>query len=138
MEHFGPFEDAMSSRSTNLFHTRVSSLLNLGRLTPQQLLLDVIELDLPLSSKEGFVRQLLGWRELMHHVHEVTDGFRKLPVSPQSNDSKDSAVSPSFLESDQPLAPAYWGTSSGLRCLDQVVSDVWREGVIVRLLHVTV
>jgi deoxyribodipyrimidine photolyase-related protein len=127
LEHFGPFEDAMSSRATNLFHTRVSSLLNLGRLTPQQLLLDVLALDIGLSSKEGFVRQLLGWREFMHHVHEVTDGFRKLSGFPQSSEGKDS-VSPSFLKSDQPLPPAYWGTSSGLQCLDQVVSDVWREG----------
>jgi len=132
MEHFGPYEDAMSSQSTNLFHTRVSSLLNLSRLTPQQLLEGVLSLEIPLSSKEGFVRQVLGWREFMRHVHEVTDGFRDLSrrhgKSLTEKEVSGDLVCPSFLGSDRALFPAYWGEESGLHCLDRVVSDVWREG----------
>lgn len=76
MEHFGPYEDAISKSARTLFHTRVSPLVNLHRLRPKTLLDDVVALDIPINSKEGFVRQLLGWREFVHHVHERTDGFR--------------------------------------------------------------
>jgi len=76
---FGPFEDAMSTISRGLFHTRISPLLNLLRLPPARVVADVAAMKtLPLSSKEGFIRQVLGWREYMRHVHEATDGFRRI------------------------------------------------------------
>jgi len=57
LPNFGPFEDAMSSRSTNLFHTGIAPLLNLQRLSAHRVVSDVLAMDLPLPSKEGFVRQ---------------------------------------------------------------------------------
>ncbi|MFO7601216.1 MAG: cryptochrome/photolyase family protein, partial [Candidatus Desulfacyla sp.] len=75
LHRFGPYEDAMSLQSKGLFHTRISSLVNLHRLLPSRVLADVAALDIPLSSKEGFVRQVLGWREFVRHVHLTTDGF---------------------------------------------------------------
>jgi len=114
MEHFGPFEDAMSTKSTNLFHTRVSPLLNMHRLLPQRVVDDVVAAELPLNSKEGFVRQVLGWREFVRHVHETTDGFRSLDQN--------------VLRGEMDLPPAFWGGKpSGLGCLDRVVEDVWEE-----------
>ncbi len=118
--HFGPFEDAMSREARRLFHTSVSVLVNLSRLLPGRLVTEVAESTaLPLPTREGFVRQILGWREFMHHVHVATDGFRDLaewnarrPPSPP----------------EVPLPPAYWGKPSGLRCLDDVVTAVWDEG----------
>ena len=77
LPEFGPYEDAMSTRSSNLFHTRLSPLLNLHRLLPSVILKDVLQTSLPLASKEGFVRQLIGWREFVYHIHEHTDGFRR-------------------------------------------------------------
>ncbi len=119
---FGPYEDAMSTRSTGLFHTRLSPLINLHRLLPRRVISDVLAADLPLPSREGFVRQILGWREFVRHVHRETDGFRQVPglASP--------TASPSALGAERPLPPAYWGAPSGLSCLDHVVADVWREG----------
>ncbi len=76
---FGPYEDAMSRSSSGLFHTRISALLNLHRLLPRRVLADALAAPIPLASKEGFVRQILGWRELVRHVHRETDGFRELP-----------------------------------------------------------
>lgn len=119
LPHFGPFEDAMSSRSSGLFHSRISSLLNLHRLLPARVLADVVAAELPLPSQEGFVRQILGWREFVRHVHEATDGFRRGPHG---------ALDVDHLLADQPLPAAFWGTPSGLQCLDHVVRDVWREG----------
>lgn len=124
---FGPFEDAMSSRSPGLFHTRISSLLNLGRLDPREVLEDVLGMDLPLSSKEGFVRQILGWREFVRHVHRETDGFRSLPGASAPTES-DGGSDPSHLGGRTPLPAAYWGKPSGLACLDRVVEDVLDEG----------
>ena len=131
LEHFGPYEDAMSTRSPGLFHTRVSALLNLHRLLPKRLVEEAARLDAPLASREGFVRQVLGWREFVRWMHVVTDGFRDLP-EPFSDGSRHASgpggADPSFLGSRRPLPPAFWGKSSGLHCLDRVVADVWREG----------
>ncbi len=120
LPHFGPFEDAMSTRSSGLFHTRLSPLLNLHRLLPARVLRDALDADLPLASKEGFVRQILGWREFVHHVHEATDGLRRIG---------DRTIDDNALRCDFDLPPVFWGGApSGLACLDTVVADVWREG----------
>ncbi len=115
LPQFGPYEDAMSERSTGLFHTRVSALLHLHRLLPRRVIDDVLALDIELRSKEGFVRQVLGWREFVRHVHRTTDGM----TTCESN----------HLGAEHPLPAAWWeGSPSGLHCLDTVVQDVWREG----------
>jgi deoxyribodipyrimidine photolyase-related protein len=148
---FGPYEDAMSTRSTNLFHTRISGLLNLHRLLPARIVEDAAALEIPLAGQEGFIRQVLGWREFMRHVHEATDGFRELPGGKPTVASKpgdggystwsgktwrtrsagaariDGGAAPSHLGSEQDLPPAFWGEPSGLACLDRVVRDVWDE-----------
>jgi (6-4)DNA photolyase len=116
LPQFGPFEDAMSLKSRTIFHTRISPLLNLHRVTPQQMLDGALEAETTLASREGFVRQLIGWREFMRHVHRETEGFRKLPEGYSEGGSGDS------------LPPAYWGKKSGLNCLDEVVSSVVEEG----------
>ncbi|MEM9492871.1 MAG: cryptochrome/photolyase family protein, partial [Myxococcota bacterium] len=152
---FGPYEDAMSLRSRTLFHTRVSALLNLHRLLPARVVAEAAQLDIPLASKEGFIRQILGWREFVRHVHTATDGFRAIPaakgkaaeriVGQTAAASRDAAAdsaidrgaTPSFLGADWPLPPAYWGKPSGLTCLDEAVSGVWDEGYshhIIRLM----
>ena len=111
---FGPYEDAMSTESRSLFHTRVSGLLHLHRLLPIDLVTDVAEMDIPLASREGFIRQILGWREFVRHVHEATDGFR--------------SVEANYLEVSRPLPDAFWNGGSGLACLDTVVREVWEDG----------
>jgi len=127
---FGPYEDAMSSRSSGLFHTRISALLNLHRLLPSRVVADVEGMTLPLASQEGFIRQILGWREFVRHVHLATDGFRSLPGSapPIAEHPGDGGATPSVLGASEPLPPVFWGTPSGLACLDRVVADVWAEG----------
>lgn len=129
---FGPYEDAMSSRSPGLFHTRISFLLHVHRLLPSRVVADVAAMEAPLASREGFVRQVLGWREFVRHVHERTDGFRDLSggtgaaTVPPGPDPE--PASPSVLGADRPLPPAYWDAGSGLHCLDTVVGSVVRTG----------
>jgi len=119
---FGPFEDAMTTRSSSLFHTRIAPLLNLHRLLPARVVADALAAPLPLASQEGFVRQVLGWREFVRHVHAESDGFRVLPKGVEARDG-----APSALGAERALPPAWWSTPSGLACLDTVVGDVWRE-----------
>ena len=124
---FGPYEDAMSTRSSGLFHTRLSPLINLHRIAPARLLAEVLSRPIDIASQEGFIRQILGWREFVRHVHEATDGFRRLPGLHAS--TSDVPATPSHLGADRPLPPSFWGSvESGLHCLDHVVQDVWREG----------
>ena len=143
LPHFGPYQDAMSIKAPHLFHTRLASLLNLHRLLPRKIIQDALALDLSLPSKEGFLRQILGWREFARHVHRETDGFRNVSV-PQgsaagdagyqnwsgqiwSRDAED-AAHPSYLGASHELPAAFWGSKSGLNCLDHCVSQVWSEG----------
>lgn len=144
---FGPYEDAMSRRSRGLFHTRISALLHLHRLLPRQVVREAEALPLPLASQEGFIRQILGWREFVRHVHRETDGLRRLPegAAPQLSSPGDAnlaawagqpwagapgegGAAPSALGAARPLPPAFWGRASGLACLDHVVREVWEDG----------
>ncbi|MEE2789574.1 MAG: cryptochrome/photolyase family protein [Myxococcota bacterium] len=126
MTHFGTYEDAMNQAEPFLFHTRISGLMNLHRLLPRTVLADALALDIPLNSKEGFVRQILGWREYCRHVHRATDGFRDLP--PALGWTADNAGdSPSFLGAHRDLPPVFWGEKSGLNCLDHAVGEVWEH-----------
>lgn len=150
--NFGTYEDAMSHHSSVLFHSKISTLLNIHRLMPKQLIEDVEKSSASLNSKEGFIRQVIGWREFMNHLHVVTNGFRELPEhskvtlqknpgsggykqwqgknweSSESQPGLDGGAQPAYLDSNEPVPPAYWGKQSGMNCLDSVVSSVWEEG----------
>lgn len=147
---FGPFEDAMAARAPTLFHTRISALLNLGRLSARRVVREAAAAPVDLPSKEGFVRQVLGWREFVRRVHDATDGFRTLapaaaapgdggweraygaPWRPSAGlgpaDDPDGGALPNALNMHTPLPAAFWGRTSGLNCLDSVVADVWATG----------
>lgn len=159
LPQFGPYEDAMSFRSSGIFHTRISQPLNILRLIPKSVVIDVLESDIEQASKEGFIRQVIGWREYIHHMHELTDGYRtcsdtiletptdagyktwsgkdfkskseiaadKKKESAEHKNKIDGGAAPSYLDSHEPLPAAYWGTASGLNCLDTVVESVWKE-----------
>ena len=155
LRHFGPYEDAMSVHSRTIFHTRISSLVNIHRLLPRTLVADAERLDIPLQSKEGFIRQILGWREFVKHVHDETDGFRSAhPALPAPGDGGFAAWAghawqlPAEADADsfggaapEPIGGsisvprAYWqiGTSpthhhaSGMACLDHVARGVWTD-----------
>jgi deoxyribodipyrimidine photolyase-related protein len=140
----------MSERSRGLFHTRLAPLVNMHRLTPREVLEAALAADVPLAGREGFVRQLLGWREFVRHVHAATDGFRhagrrRARTAAEPGDGgwsrwsgrawrrsanpggMEGGALVSFLGARAPLPPAFWGQPSGLRCLDRVVAEVWSE-----------
>ena len=121
LPHFGRYEDAMSTKSRYLFHSKLATSINLHRLSPKQVIDSVLSTDAPLNSLEGFFRQMI-WREYVRHIHEVTDGFRELEVF----DKK--LGEPNFLNQNNPLPVTFWGKKSGFNCLDTVVDSVMDEG----------
>ena len=71
---YGRFQDAIDPNHPFLFHSCISPMLNIGLLTPQELIdefLDYTKNSIPLNSKEGFIRQVIGWREFMRGMYEV-------------------------------------------------------------------
>lgn len=95
-ELFGDFEDAISTRVRVIFHSVLTPPLNIGLITPEEVVeaaLDAAEKNsaIPLNSLEGFIRQIVGWREFMrliylrHGIEERTSNFwgftREMPKS---------------------------------------------------------
>lgn len=74
LENFGTYEDAIVSDQNWLYHSILTPMLNVGLLTPKQVLTEVLatakERDIPLNSIEGFVRQILGWREFVRATYQ--------------------------------------------------------------------
>ena len=79
---FGPYEDAMQLGHADLLHSTLSSVINIGLLHPREVLQAVERAHrdghVPLASAEGFIRQVLGWREYVRGVYwHLMPGFRE-------------------------------------------------------------
>lgn len=70
-QHFGKYQDAMVENNPVLFHSFISALLNCGLLCPRKILQRVMakEDNVPIEALEGFVRQLIGWREFERFLY---------------------------------------------------------------------
>ncbi|MDF1861992.1 MAG: cryptochrome/photolyase family protein [Verrucomicrobiales bacterium] len=70
---FGPYEDALSENERTLFHSLLTPALNIGLLTPQEVVDRALEFagehEVPINSLEGFLRQIIGWREFMYLMY---------------------------------------------------------------------
>ena len=73
-EEFGPYEDAIVENESWLWHSVLTPALNIGLLTPKEILASTLkhmeQHDVPLNSSEGFIRQVIGWREFMRATYE--------------------------------------------------------------------
>ncbi len=72
---FGPYEDAIDTEHVRLFHSTLSPLINIGLLTPQEVVTAALTYsqnhNVPLPSLEGFIRQIIGWREFIRASYEA-------------------------------------------------------------------
>ncbi|PPR77956.1 MAG: (6-4) photolyase [Alphaproteobacteria bacterium MarineAlpha2_Bin1] len=73
LTNFGDYEDAINSENNFLFHSALSVILNLGLITPKELIEKLKNFKknnyVPLNSYEGFIRQIIGWREFIRCVY---------------------------------------------------------------------
>ncbi len=115
--HFGRYEDALSRDHVRLFHSALSPLLNIGLLTPRQVLDAALayghEHQIPINSLEGFVRQLLGWREFIRAAYEV-DGV--------------TLRTRNFWQHTRPLPTTLWTGETGLWPVDHCIQTALRYG----------
>ena len=115
LPNFGRYEDAMRRDESFLFHSVLTPSLNSGLLTPQEALDVALAArdDVPIASLEGFVRQLVGWREMMRLVY-LTVGRRQRTAN--------------ALGHTKPLPKGFWDGTTGLSAVDTVVRRVLRTG----------
>ncbi len=74
LEYFGDYEDAVDKRDNILFHSSLSPYINIGLVTPQEILSKIKKFPIKkLNSIEGYVRQLIGWREFMRGIYQNFD-----------------------------------------------------------------
>ncbi|KAJ3256133.1 hypothetical protein HK103_005702 [Boothiomyces macroporosus] len=72
--NFGPYEDAIDKKESILFHSFISVPLNVGILSPKWVLDAIMaRTNIPMNSLEGYVRQLIGWREYMRGLYVSFD-----------------------------------------------------------------
>ncbi|MBN2426869.1 MAG: cryptochrome/photolyase family protein [Deltaproteobacteria bacterium] len=115
---FGPYEDAISSCNDFVFHSLLSTSLNIGLLLPKEVLDRAIEAyqaqeDVPFSSIEGFVRQIVGWREFLRGIYQHFGRNQE-----KSN----------FFNHHRCLGKAWREGKTGLPPLDHVLHKTWRLG----------
>jgi deoxyribodipyrimidine photolyase-related protein len=110
LAQFGDYEDAIVARESTLFHSVLSPLLNVGLLTPQQVLDAALGArGIPLNSLEGFVRQIIGWREFVRASY-VLRGRKQRTQN--------------FWHHERELPKAFWTASTGLDPADAVIARV--------------
>jgi deoxyribodipyrimidine photolyase-related protein len=113
LPEFGPWQDAMIGSDHVVFHSQLSAPLNLGVLAP----MDAVRAaeaayragDAPLQSVEGFVRQIIGWREYVWGMYWHRRGRGNA------------------LQARRALPAAFWGEATGWHCLDTVVRGVEQD-----------
>ena len=117
LPHFGEFQDAMTDQSEHawsLYHSRLSFALNSKILHPMQVIERVIEEYhhnqdvISLAQVEGFVRQILGWREYVRGMY-----WLNMPDVAQSN----------HLQAKQALPEWFWTGETRMNCLSQAIKQ---------------
>jgi deoxyribodipyrimidine photolyase-related protein len=122
LDGFGPYEDAISQSQGTLNHSLLSPLLNIGLLTPAAVIAACLDhahhrqergQPVPIASLEGFLRQLIGWREFVRGIDRV-HGERQ--------------AGSNFWNHQRRLAPCWSDGSTGLPPLDGAIARVNRLG----------
>jgi len=105
---FGDYEDAISKDETFLFHSVLTPMLNIGLVTPEQIIKQVISVSerVSLNSLEGFVRQVIGWRDFIRLVY-IHAGSRQRTTN--------------AWNLSRPLPASFYSGSTGITPFDQSV-----------------
>jgi len=115
LRYFGDYEDAMSREEAILFHSVITPALNIGLLTPAQVVMETLHYarenptNIPINSLEGFIRQVIGWREFMRAVY--------LLVGEKERKSN-------FWGHKQRLPNSFYRGTTGIEPVDHVIRSV--------------
>ena len=114
---FGDYEDAISTRHATQQHSLLTPMMNIGLLNPNDVVRRAIDYakdhDVPLNSLEGFVRQIIGWREFMRCMYELHG--REMRVS-------------NFWGFTHELPKCFYTGRSGLPPVDRAITELLKTG----------
>jgi deoxyribodipyrimidine photolyase-related protein len=114
---FGVYEDAMVAKEHFLHHSVLSPMLNIGLLSPQQIIDKAIHAaaayNIPLNSLEGFIRQILGWREFIRIVYE-REGSKQRTKN--------------YWGFGRKIPAAFWRGDTGIVPVDNVIKKALQTG----------
>ncbi|MEM6315143.1 MAG: cryptochrome/photolyase family protein [Planctomycetota bacterium] len=109
---FGDYEDALLDDERILFHALTSPLLNAALLDPLEMCADVEKAyrkgDVPINAAEGFIRQIVGWREFVYGIY-----WTYMPEYRTRNQR----------DVDAPLPPFFWDGDTDMHCLHRTITD---------------
>lgn len=114
LKHFGDYQDAMDTDQVFLFHSRLSFAMNSKILHPMEVIEKSIAYwrenkeDIDISQVEGFVRQILGWREYMRGIY-----WKEMPGYKQKNE----------LDNHNKLPEFYWTGKTKMNCLKHAINQ---------------
>lgn len=116
-EHFGVYEDAIVSEETVLHHSVLTPMLNIGLITPQTIINKAIQYArknaIPINSLEGFIRQIMGWREFIRIVYEREGSYQRTR---------------NYWNFKRKIPPAFWTGETGIAPIDITIKKITRTG----------
>ena len=118
LPNFGTYQDAMVTGEYTMWHSLISPYLNIGLLHPMEVIKAAetayYQNDLPINSVEGFIRQVLGWREYMHGIYQS---------------SEEEYSNSNWFDHNHPLPNFFWdGKTTKMNCLKQCLTQVENTG----------
>jgi len=115
--NFGIYEDAIIDNNNFLFHSALSPIVNMGLLTPDEIIQKAVNFSkqesVPLNSLEGFIRQIIGWREFIRGIYHYKGREEK-----KSN----------FWQHNRRLTSDWYEGTTGIIPLDDVIKDCLKYG----------
>ena len=115
--NFGIYEDAIIDNNNFLFHSALSPIVNMGLLTPDEIIQKAVKFSkqeaIPLNSLEGFIRQIIGWREFIRGIYHYKGREEK-----KSN----------FWQHNRRLTSDWYEGTTGIKPLDDVIKDCLKYG----------
>lgn len=117
LRSFGPYEDAMVKENNFLFHSVLSPLVNIGLLEPGTIIKKTLDYaqknKIPLNSLEGFIRQIIGWREFIRAVY-MREGSKQRTKN--------------YMGFKRKIPNSFWTATTGIPPVDTVIRDVLETG----------
>ena len=115
---FGDYQDALTTKSWSLYHSRISFALNTKMIQPLNVCQRVeahyrANPEIPLNAVEGFIRQILGWREFMRCVY-----WHRMPEFADEN----------FFGFDRKLPQWFWNGDTKMKCLSHTIGQSLNHG----------
>ena len=114
---FGDYEDAVSQKDNILFHSSLSPYLNLGLITPEIVINKILDFHkknkIKMNSLEGYIRQVIGWREFMRGIYQE-----------YSNEME----SKNFFKQNRSMKSSWYKGNTGLPPLDYAIKNALRNG----------